>query len=632
MKKYTDDYNQVAKEVASMYDTFDLARQEHNTDIETLQDLIFKAPSSKIKYNEDYIIPAMYKLYDTLQAYINEIVYQNNENIFEAKGVDYESQLNTAKHKLDMINTLDDMGFREKMITAVSQYLLSGELICFVGLKQETKMVKRERQLEVDELGFEKFELGDDPFEVTKQTTYDGVDIEIIKGQDFVFDVTQKRIFNKAPKIIRKYLTINEVCSNDNFNISKEDKKYFRDLVGNRQPSYDDMTEDKSFWTGRTMTQEGQLEVLEYWGDFYSDSSNNEIDEENVVIVVVAGKVVRFEENPFLNCPIVYYATMEEPNFKRGISPLRVAITPTSINTNIINQMMDSLELTMVPTWLVPKGALKGSEIDLGPGGVIEYDANTAPVAPQKLDFSAGMTLGSQALQLLERQTDEATGISPALAGALSPTSRTATETNLVASGGSARINNIIDKIKNGFNLQIIKKIADLKANTEFDSTTLVVRNDEGKYEEEEIGVDVKQGDYKYTYIDTKTAIERQSKFNSFLQFAQIFLQQAPDLLNIKELFKYGASEQGVQNLDKFMTEDKIATVVSQFMEQHKIPREEKQDIKDKIAQELPQIMQQYMMNLQQTNQQPTGMEVMPTMENNMEQPIIPNTQLAGGY
>jgi len=588
--------NLIASRIGEIFDNLDNARKEHNDEIQQLQDKIYTFTDGKQAGGFDYLIPDLYKINDTLSSYINQTIYQNNENIFDVKGQDFESQRNAQKHKFDVVDTLDKMGFKSKMIEAIVQMNLSGELIAFVGINERIKYKKRPKttaeQLAEKQSGVNLEDI--EPFVIEERKIYEGPDIEIIRAQDFVFDTTQKRIFDKAPKIIRKYLTYEEVVNDPAFKISPEDKQYFQNLTLNVEPNQAELTQDQSFWHKRTDMKDGQLEVLEYWGDFVYSDSGETFDLSNYVIAMVAGRIVRIEPNPFFNNPIVYMEIMEEPNYKRGISPLRVALTPQDIKNNVMNKAITLFDLVANAPYFAQKGILEDKEQSITPGKAILWKASANPQGlPQRIDFSGGLTAALPMMQIFDRQIQEATGISDNLSGIIENERRTATEINLAASGGSVRINNLIDKIKS-FNLMLVETIADLKANTELNATQVMVKGEDGEFNSLTIEPEVKQGNFEYTYIDTKTALERQARSQELLGLAQVFIEAAPGEIDMKELFKYMVSQLGVQDADKLMQKDPIEQALGQIGQQLNMQPEDKKVIKDRLAQLVPQILQEF--------------------------------------
>lgn len=605
-----NNYDELAHKIASLFDLYDEGRQSQKDNIENLERLIFEAPIEKNE--KQFILPTMYKNYDTMVSYINETIYQNNETLFDVKGNDYESQQNSQTHKFDIIATLDNMRFKDIMIDCVHNFALSGELIAFVGLGNKVKYVKKpispeelsealDKEIPLDEIN---------PYKVVEKTIYSGPMITAWKSENFVFNVAKRNDFDKAEKIYRSLVTYNEVINNSNYKINPETKEYFSDLVFAEQPSFNELSDNlKEFWTNRNIVENGMLEHLQFWGDLEIVINGQRIFLENYIIEVVAGKVVRCESNPFYSCPIVYYAEQIDPKTKRGLARLLYAVNPHALNTNITNVIIEILQLLQNPMWLAQKGILEDTEIIRKAGKIITWDAEINPQAmPQKIDDSASLTASVQAVQIFDNEIQEATGLYDNLAGALAPAGRTATELQLTTAGGSVRINNMTDKIKNNFNIPLIERIVDLKANTELEAREVAITGENNERYIVEIKPEVNQGDYKYTYMDNKTATQRQANMQSFIQFAQMFLQAVPNDVNISELFKLGASQFSIENVDKIFKKNAIDTALDEINQQQfegKMQPQDKEAVKSALAQYLPQVFEQ-MSTQGVQNEQPT--------------------------
>jgi hypothetical protein len=598
MKIDTLQENEIITMIKSDWDLFHAGREDQLADIDELQRLIFESPKSEITYGEKYEIPEVYKLWDTLRSYLNNSVFSTNENLFDVRGQDEPSQELAQKHKYDIVDDLENCNFKQIMQNEASyNFALSGELIVFVG--NRTKEIYRKRENAIDLL--DAMENENYIPKAEKVIEYEGVGVTEIATQDFVFDIYNPD-FNSSTKIIRKYLSYKQIINT--FQLDKNEKEYFLQLSKNNKPSSCSLqdTTQKRNSNYTTSENNGLIEVLEFWGDIIL---NDGTILENQKATIAGDKLLELIDNPFYNNPIVFYAPITSPLTRRGISPLRVSIIPNSINNNIINTMLDSLALITSPCWFMPKGALASKDIKIAPSVAIEYEPTVTARLPEKIDFSSALGATSSILPLFSSHIQEATGISDNMAGAISDTRRTATELSIVASAGSLRINNITTLIQDNFILPVIKTIAEHKRNNENGEKNLVVRDGSGNSVEEKITKDVRDGKYRYIYMDTKTAVERQSRFKEFLDFIGLFIKLAPEKINISEIFKYGASIQNISDIEKFVNPDIIDKAIGEITEQQGVQLE-KQDM-DAVKQYIVELMPEILQSMIQRIQQPQG-------------------------
>lgn len=574
----------IATRISNLYETYDDGREDHKNDMETLQKIVFDAPSPELKFGDKVVLPTIYKLHDTLSSYIAETVFSSNDTLFDVVGEDEESQQKAQTHKYDLINSLNKMDFKNVMINeSLPNFCLSGEFILFVGHKED-KVYKRKFGIE-NLINSEDEEL--DPEEqlytqVEEQVIYDSVGITAIPSQDFVRD--KERGFS----IIRKWMTYSEV--KNTFKLSDEDDEYFKNKAFGKTADSDELQNDNSYDDDEDKS--GLLEVLEYWGNYQDLIAEKEYDLQNYVLTSVAGRLVRCEENPYFNDPIVFYAPIVDPNTKRGISPLRVAIIPNNINSNIVNTLLDLLALQQNKPKYVIEGGLKSNETkEIIPGQTIELTPKGAESPPVEMDFQAGLNASINALPLLEGEIQSATGLYDNMTGAMTETKRTATELNLAASGGSLRINNLTDKIVQGVILECIKRIALYKANMETEAKKIMVLED-GKPNFVDVTPDVHHGNYRYTYVDRKTAQQREVGLKDFVEGAKMFLEADPTLVKLPELFKYWASQKNVNDVNKFIEQDNLDMAFAQLTKQYNMQPQDKKIVRDKLAEIIPQILE----------------------------------------
>lgn len=585
---------EISKEVSNIYNVYDEGRQPHNDDIKALQKLIYEAPSTEIKFGDTVVLPTLYKLNDTLSSYINGALYSILDNSFDVYGNNEESEGNAQKHKHDIINSLTLMDYKNKMRDeAVANFCLSGEF-CLVMKQEEKSRYKRKFDFNVadlvDIINPFKDEKEERFSKVEKEAYYDGCSFDVIKSQDFVIDET-KNLF-----IRRMFLSYQQVIGNSAYDITDDQKELFKQKAFAKKPSIDELQDDQSLDENRSGDTNGLLEVLEYWGDFEGIIENEPLYLENKVITIVEGKLVRCIDNPFFETPYVYYAPIKNPNTKRGISPLRVAVIPNAINSNIANVMLDLLALQRNKPKVVIEGTVVENDWeDLTEGKLLKLNQKALmnDFKFQELDFSSGLNASIQALPLFENEIQSSTGLYDNMAGAMTPTGRTATELNLAATGGSIRVNNLTDKITSCVNIKFIEKVARYKANMDSEEKEITyVNGDSGKREFIKIDSKVRQGDYTYTYTDSKTAAQRQNSFNDYLAFTKQFIELDPTEFNIKEIYKYGANMKNIPNVDKFINKDKMDEAFATLQKELQMQPQDVEIIKDKLLEQLPMILE----------------------------------------
>ena len=298
-----------------------------------------------------------------------------------------------------------------------------------------------------------------------------------------------------------------------------------------------------------------KLEVLEFYGDIQKPDGT--ILKNYLVTVVARTKVVRFEPNPFVINPFIYASIIEDPETKRGVSPLKVAMILSSISSEILNKQLDALSLTINPPYLAPKGCFKGEQV-VTPGKIIEYDSALMPQQPLPLDFTQAVR-GWDFIRFFKAQIESATGIFKNMSGQLEQdVEKTATEFTYSVSSQAIRLNMLIDSISRKIIIPMIQAVAEITSNFKFGNET-VVYSENGAVKFIDINDNVRCSyDFLYRYGDRKASIDRKSKFSQLFNLISSFAK-IPDFtskINWDKCFKYALEQFGVENTQAFINEN----------------------------------------------------------------------------
>jgi hypothetical protein len=544
-------------------------------EIKKIRKYIYQSQKGEYTEGDPYALPAIYKLNETIISLIKENVYATNAGVFDVRGKDKQSQETANLHKWDIVNDLEKINFAGKKAKAfLKSYTETGEMIALVGLSTTT--VKRKTEVEVPEmvtgLAGEKLETPVMKVGIMDMEIQDGVEVYPIKPEDFYFDTTKIDRFDSpvCGKIIRKWLSYDEIIGNKSYELfskkiyGKEVKEYLKQSIKGQEPSEEMLTEDVGLWDANKNMINGDLaEVLDYRGNIIVDGK----ELKNYLITLIAGKVVRCIPDPFYNNTIVYYPHDIHPEYKRGISPLRVGLRSADITSNIINEIITAFPYIALPVSYAPKGSVKDKKEKPPPGGRIEYETDLNKNPPIPIDAS-GTLKGFDLVEFFNNQTEAAVGVSSAMMGQPEEKKKTATEVKAMQVGGSVRISEMIDGIKQGFNIPLIKKIADMKANFEDGDIPVGVVQGDGNVKEETITDEIRTGKYDYIYTDSKATMERQAQFKDVLSLIELAVKVDPGLIDMKEIIKYGFLQTGMQDVEKFLNKDQLEEGIRQILQQ----------------------------------------------------------------
>lgn len=600
-KKLTESQlDMLAGIISDKYESWEEACEEHRREERKIQQYIYQSQKGEHKKGDNFVLPAIYKLNGAIKAHIKENVYATNSGVFDVKGDDEESQKNANLHKWDIVKDLEKIDFKNiKVKELLKNYMEAGEMIAFVGLNTVTKKRKTEVKvpetiigLSGEEIRTEVMKLGLEEIEV-----YSGIDVFTIKSRDFVFDTTKADRFDSpvCGKIIRKWLVYDEIVDNKAYDLLHKGKygnsvkEYLKESIKNEEPSFDLLRTDRTLLESRRKVFDGdQAELLMYWGDIIVDG----IELKDYLIVLAGNRVIRCEPNPYYGNTIVYYAREVHPDYKRGISGLRVALRSADVASNIANEIITAFPYIANPSAYISKGGIVNKKYNVPPGGFIEYDTDLNKNAPIVKDVT-GVLKGFDLIQFFENQTEGAVGLTNAMLGQETEEKKPATEIKAMQIGGSIRMSDEIDGLKQGFNIPLIRKIADVKANFEDGDMPIGVTQGDGGVKSEVITNEVRRGRYQYTYIDSKDTMERQARLRDLIKALQLILGVSPNILDLKEVSKHIILETGYQNVEKFLNKDILEEGIRQVLKGMQVgDRPEAMEFaKEKIVQYLPEIV-----------------------------------------
>ena len=560
LNKEQEDY--AIKRVVDDFEQFDSNRSVNMKQAEdVINEIYFKnKPKTSKDKNEAWKskikMCKCYMFYQTLKAFIWKNVYANVNSMFDVSGENLEANNDSNKQKAMLVDILEKMDFPKTCDKVINNALLYGEMISMSAWKKQSEEVRRI-------ITFKDFmnnplalmERVNGHFYWTQEKTiYDNPYVYSVNPANFVFDITQKDNWDECPKIYRSWKTPDDIINNKYYTVKKEDRQAIRDLVKQAEPkeSQTDVSLQKEDVNGRT------VEVLEHWGNF---TLKDGTVLKNWHIVIVGKKyLVRFAKNNRIVNPFSYGSFVEDPETKRGISPLYCILDLAHTQEDLMNRTVDMQSLSENPPLLAPEGFFEEEEIKLYPGKIIEYGDNLSSVnAFKQVEFNNTVFLND--ITFLSDMMAEISGVFPNMAGADENRAKTATEISTKTQGQLTRLSMLIDIINQDFVIPVVKKVAKLCA--DFKSGTETVLVDKGS-DKEMIQVDdaVRQAEYRYTYSDRTATTERSNKADIVVNACKEFAQFIP--LNGQELFTWYMEQKDVENPERFLQNQNLMPVEMQ--------------------------------------------------------------------
>lgn len=531
--------DEIKNKICIKFDKLNEERRNQLTHIKSVREAIFGTHSHSSLGLKKLNLPDAWEQAATLKAHLLEAISSHPEGLFDVSEADNSNSERANAHKIFLCNALEKMKFSDKLEAVIDNLIETGEVTLFVGW--ETRWRKKRVATSL----YEKIQNPlTEPFKTVSEKTYEGASLKIINPQDFVFDIQRAKRWDACPKIHRSWMEINEIFENkENFILNEAAKQELENRLERSKNDKD-----------TTGISDGLIEVLKFWGNIRLDSGK--ILKNRLIVVIGRTAVVQNEPNPYISCPYIHAALIQDPVTYRGLSPLSPILPVLDTASDIMQTQILGHKLVSNPPFLAPRGAFHG-QIDVKPGKIIEYDPSLLPQMPQPLNFSP-MLGGWEFIKFFKSQIERATGVFDNMAGQVQQAGeRTATELNYTAGGQNARLNWFIDSINRKIIMPLLEKTAQTNANFQLGDTKISTEI-EGKPITIEITPDVREGNFVYRYSDRKASAAKNNKQKEIERTISEFskIPALSEKINWEECFKYALCALGVENTEKFIKKD----------------------------------------------------------------------------
>ena len=496
----------------------------------------------------------LFMFYQTLKAFIWRNVYSNVNSMFDVSGENQDSDNFSNKQKAMLVDILEKMNYQKTCDTVIDNALLYGELISFTAWKKRYEEYRRPieffKNIFSDDFQklprvMEAISQGKNYWTDSKKI-YDNPFIYPVNPANLVFDVSQKDNWDDCPKIYRSFKCPQDIINNQLYSIDSLTASEIKNLVKTNNEPY-----NKDVKKHLDEVVDGQtVEILEHWGDLKLPDGTIL---KNWHAVVVARKyLVRFKKNETIINPFTYGTFIQDPESKRGISPLYSILSIAHAQEDLFNRTLNMQALSENPPLLAPEGFFTQEEINLYPGKIIEYGDNLSPSAAFK-QLTFEHTVFSNDISFLDSLMSEVSGIYPSMIGIDEDSVKTATEITTKTQGQMTRLAMLLDIINQYLIIPNVKNVAKLCADFKSGIETVYINKNNQK-ELIEIDDSVRQADYKYTYSDRTMINEKSNKADLLVQAIDKFSQKIT--LDLPEIFVWYFEQKGVENPERFLAQN----------------------------------------------------------------------------
>ena len=555
------DENSLVKSITENFKIYNEKRSQNLQNSNALIDEIFfknkfvtNTSDKNTNWKSKIKMCKLFMFYQTLKAFIWRNVYSNVNSMFDVSGENQDSDNFSNKQKAMLVDILEKMNYQKTCDTVIDNALLYGELISFTAWKKRYEEYRRPieffKNIFSDDFQklprvMEAISQGKNYWTDSKKI-YDNPFIYPVNPANLVFDVSQKDNWDDCPKIYRSFKCPQDIINNQLYSIDSLTASEIKNLVKTNNEPY-----NKDVKRHLDEVVDGQtVEILEHWGDLKLPDGTIL---KNWHAVVVARKyLVRFKKNETIINPFTYGTFIQDPESKRGISPLYSILSIAHAQEDLFNRTLNMQALSENPPLLAPEGFFTQEEINLYPGKIIEYGDNLSPSAAFK-QLTFEHTVFSNDISFLDSLMSEVSGIYPSMIGIDEDSVKTATEITTKTQGQMTRLAMLLDIINQYLIIPNVKNVAKLCADFKSGIETVYINKNNQK-ELIEIDDSVRQADYKYTYSDRTMINEKSNKADLLVQAIDKFSQKIT--LDLPEIFVWYFEQKGVENPERFLTQN----------------------------------------------------------------------------
>lgn len=555
------DENSLVKSITEDFKIYNEKRNQNLQNSNALIDEIFfknkfvtNSSDKNTNWKSKIKMCKLFMFYQTLKAFIWRNVYSNVNSMFDVSGENQDSDNSSNKQKAMLVDILEKMNYQKTCDTVIDNALLYGELISFTAWKKRYEEYRRPIEFfkNIFSDDFQKLPRVMEAISQGKnywtdsRKIYDNPFIYPVNPANLVFDVSQKDNWDDCPKIYRSFKSPQDIINNQLYSIDKITAQEIKNLVKSDTEPY-----NKDVKKLLDEVVDGQtVEILEHWGDLKLPDGTLL---KNWHAVIVARKyLVRFQKNETIINPFTYGVFIQDPESKRGISPLYSILSIAHAQEDLFNRTLNMQALSENPPLLAPEGFFTQEEINLYPGKIIEYGDNLSPSAAFK-QLTFEHTVFSNDISFLDSLMSEVSGIYPSMIGIDEDAVKTATEITTKTQGQMTRLAMLLDIINQYFIIPNVKNVAKLCADFKSGIETVYINKNNQK-ELIEIDDSVRQADYKYTYSDRTMINEKSTKADLLIQAIDKFSQKIS--LDLPEIFVWYFEQKGVENPERFLAQN----------------------------------------------------------------------------
>lgn len=449
LKKYKEEIQSFVKKKKQDLDCINVMESNYNK----LYRMVFAGGTE----SDIERFPHAAEMFKTYKSAIIESSLSGYSALLQIDGNDAYSTLKAPQLKNVMTRQFKGMSLLEKLSAeTVDDWILKGEAVAFIKLKDRTEKFRTKETLTDAETGEEVLS-----FKMVQGIVSQNLDIEYIDPLDFFVDGFD---YQKDPigcaKIIRSFINAKTLLSSDAYPLlSQEDKiniiasagRNGKGYAGYYQNMFNTPTSAETY----AKTDKDQIEVLTFNGD-YVTSDNKVLC--NINAVLVGNCIASLRYNTVSTNRIIYAPYKLDRKTHRSISPLASTTPINRLVNKVTDLFLKNLEDVCVPWMLYTKGSMTAQQVQQAKKKKeLEYNSADGN-KPEFWSPPAASANGIQLMQMILEQNKNVLGLNKYMSGDTSGSVRTAEESAILFQKANARMRVETDVFSYNFMLNLFNE------------------------------------------------------------------------------------------------------------------------------------------------------------------------------
>lgn len=430
LKKYKDEIQSFVKKKRQDLDCL--------STLETNYNRLYKTVFAGGTESDVERFPHAAEMFKTYKSAIIESSLSGYSALLQIDGNDAYSTLKAPQLKNVMTRQFKGMSLLENLSgETADDWILKGEAIAFIKLKDRTEQFRTKETLTDSETGEEIM-----TFKMIQGVKSQNLDIEYIDPLDFFVDGYD---YLKDPigcaKIIRSFINTKTLLTSDAYPLlSDSDKENIIAGIGRNGRGYAGYYQNMFNISGTNSTyaktDKDQIEVLTFNGD-YITSDNKVLC--NINAVLVGNCIASLRYNTVSTNRIIYAPYKLDRTTHRSISPLASTTPINRLVNRVTDLFIKNLDDVCNPWMLYQKGTMNANQVkEARKKREIEYNASESK--PEFWSPPPAAANGIQLMQMILEQNKNVLGLNKYMSGDTSGSVRTAEESAILFQKANARM------------------------------------------------------------------------------------------------------------------------------------------------------------------------------------------------